>query len=85
MLLIDDIIDGKRIEIIIDDPWKKCWMRITNIKFDIVEESDYPNVIKLSANLVGIGYTNAVELLEKNNIPRKHPIWDLNHSDLWER
>lgn len=49
-------------------------------------EQSYKNARMLSADLVcEIGLGPAVALLEENSIPRTHPIWDLNHSDLWVR
>ena len=49
-------------------------------------DADYPNALMLSANLrdeIGIG--PAMDILERNGVPRTHPLWDLNHSGQWER
>lgn len=49
-------------------------------------EQEYPNAQMLSADLRdNLGLGPAMDLLEKNGIPRTHPLWDLNHSGLWER
>lgn len=33
----------------------------------------------------GIGLAYAIEFLEQSGVQRTHPLWDLNHSDLWVR
>lgn len=45
----------------------------------------FPNSKVASAHLVSIiGHKDAVDLLDSYDIPKTHPLWDLNHSGLWE-
>ena len=45
----------------------------------------FQNARMLSAELVAdLGLRSAIDLLEASNVPRTHPLWDLNHSNLWE-
>ena len=52
----------------------------------VMLEETYYNSRMLSADLRdNIGLGPAADLLKRNNVPRTHPLWDLNHSNLWER
>ena len=84
MLIIDEIINNTHIEIMVDDPFKECWMKISYNKFNVSKEYTYKNCLMLSCDFVNIGYQTAIDILNKNNVPQSHPIWDLNHSDLWQ-
>lgn len=85
-MVITDTINDMDVVIMCDDPWQECLMQIVYIpnQVDIVNKS-FKNAKILSATLrdtVGLG--PAKDLLTKHNIDRSHPIWDLNHSDLWQ-
>lgn len=80
-------VDGYEIIILVDDPWKSCHLYVRIINMDmVVEDDDYPNVLMLSANLTArVMFGNAVDFLTMNKVPRTDPLWDLNHSDMWQR
>jgi hypothetical protein len=86
-LLITDKIDNFEIGIMCSDPWKECYLKVELIEpSTLITEGTYSNVVMLSANLRDtISLSLAIDLLTKHNIPRTHPIWSLNHSDLWQR
>lgn len=85
-IIITDNYKDYDISIMIDNPWSECYLAINHIPTDTTLINDtFKNVLFLSANLrdnIGLGY--AMDILEKHNISKKHPIWDLNHSGLWD-
>lgn len=75
IIYINDADDDYRMDIL---------FKPTEITIPILSET-YPNALMLSADLRdNIGLGPAITLLESNGIPRTNPLWDLNHSDLWE-
>lgn len=86
-MFISDSVNGLDVSIMIEDPWKKCYLTIEHPRSKtIIIDKLFENVLLLSAFLRDtLGLGPAIELLKKHNIPKSNPIWDLNHSDLWER
>ena len=88
MQTIQGSVDNYEVIILMDDPWKPChlYVKLLSPVEMVLEDDEYPNALMLSANLTArLMLGNAIDFLEANNIPRTNPIWDLNHSDLWQR
>ena len=89
-VLIDEVINnqGTKIQVVLvaDDDSKTYQLSVTYVDLNIdVVDSSYPNARVLSADLAAeLGLGPAAALLERNGVPRTNPLWDLNHSDLWE-
>lgn len=86
-MVITGTIENFDIAIMCDDPWQECYLKIdlTKPEMNMIDRV-FPNALVLSANLrdtISLGL--AIDFLEQNNVPRTHPLWDLNHSNLWQR
>ena len=89
---IDEIVNSQstpmRVVVVSNDNEKYYALNITYTEFENLEvvNQTYPNARMLSADLVAeLGLGPAVDLLVHQSVPRYHPLWDLNHSGLWER
>lgn len=87
-MLIDDTIEvgGTDYAIIIASSGSDHLLHISLPAYNITKVDDtFTNLRTLSAVLVcEIGLGPCIQLLEKHNVPRVNPIWDLNHSGLWK-
>lgn len=85
----DYVEDIMYVEIFSTGPWSLCYLyvsiKLPNSENIVKVNDEFVNERAMSAVLTAeLGFINAVNLLEKHNIPRTRPLWDLNHSDLWE-
>lgn len=69
------------------DGTSETYLRVDHVPSKITTiDMIFKSARAASANLRdGIGMTYAIEFLEQADVPRTHPLWDLNHSDLWVR
>lgn len=84
-ITITDNFNELDIVMMIENPWAECYLSITHSPSDTsLIDSLFKNVLILSANLRDtLGLGPSIDFLEKHEIPKTHPIWDLNHSDMW--
>lgn len=88
MIMISDTVENYHVEIYAESPFGEMILKV-----DLLEPCEmnlmddvYPSVMNGSSALsCRIGLSNAVALLERHDVPRTHPLWFLNHSDLWDR
>lgn len=87
LTLIGDI-GTYHVEILCEDPDRPTMMKIdlvTPFEMNLVDDV-FANARVASATLASrLLMRNAIAFLEQNDVPRTHPLWDLNHSDLWIR
>jgi hypothetical protein len=86
-MIITDSVNGLDVSIMVEDPWKKCYLTIEHTRSKtVITDHVYDNALILSASLRDtLGLGPAIDFLTRNRVPKTHPLWDLNHSDLWER
>lgn len=85
MLNIDSDILEYHVSILSDNDFGEVYLVVSYDNIIIIDDV-FHNPLKASATLRdAIGFGPAKDLLVSSNVPRSHPIWDLNHSDLWER
>lgn len=88
MIMISSAINEYQVDILCEGVNQPVMLRIAlGEPWNIVKvDNVFANARIASATLRDtLALGPAVELLERHGVPRTHPIWDLNHSDLWER
>lgn len=86
MIQITDVVNNMDVSILCDDPNSDCILTIVYSPNNVtIVDKSFKNARILSATLRDtLGLGPAKDLLAKHGVPRTNPLWDLNHSDLWQ-